>query len=328
MALVGQTLGGRYTMLSLLGEGGMGVVYKAHDESTGKDVAVKVLSEALLHDDDATARFEREAQALFGLAHPNILKVHDFGKLGARPYLVMDLLSGKGLDELVEEHEGLPLEMATDLFRQILNGLAHAHSKGAAHRDLKTENIHVCPKGHVTLMDFGLVKFTDSQEWGDAEKLTRMGAVFGTPAYMAPEQCAGAPADERSDVYAAGVILYEMLTGAWPFMEESRMKMFQAHLAKPVPSINAYGQTPKAMFDVVVARAMEKFPEKRYGSAGEMLEHFNQIAVGGPPAGVTTTPGTSEDLATPTESKSNLLPLILVAAVLLLALIAAVVFIL
>ncbi|MFK8002354.1 MAG: serine/threonine-protein kinase [Polyangiales bacterium] len=273
MNLIGAHIDGRYVLESLLGEGGMGAVYRATDLQTQSAVAVKVLLEELGDDAEIRERFEREARALFGLSHPNILGVHDFGLVDGRPYLVMDLLEGGTLDELLEEQGTLSLAAARPLFRDLLEGLAFAHAQGAVHRDLKSENVHVGTKENpkVTILDFGLVKFTDDERWGAGHKLTMMGSVFGTPAYMSPEQCTGAQTDARSDVYAAGVILFEILTGEWPFMKETRLEMFKAQLMETPPNVSEYLSQPAPGLDEYVARCLEKLPEKRFANAGEML---------------------------------------------------------
>lgn len=273
MNLIGAHLDGRYVLESLLGEGGMGAVYRATDLQSQSAVAVKVLLEELGDDAEIRERFEREARALFGLSHPNILGVHDFGLVDGRPYLVMDLLEGGTLDELLEEQGNLSLAAARPLFRDLLEGLAYAHAQGAVHRDLKSENVHVGTKENpkVTILDFGLVKFTDDERWGSGHKLTMMGSVFGTPAYMSPEQCTGAQTDARSDVYAAGVILFEILSGEWPFMKETRLEMFKAQLMEPPPKVSEYLSQPAPGLDEYIARCLEKLPGKRFADAGEML---------------------------------------------------------
>ncbi len=214
MNLIGAVLDGRYRILELIGEGAMGAVYRA-ERPDGPPVAIKVLHEELGDQPDLRERFEREARALFALEHPHVLAVHDFGIVNGMPYLAMELLNGSPLDAMVEDGPLAPA-VAFDLCRQVLQGLAFAHSKSVLHRDLKTENVFVstAADGRMTakLLDFGLVKFVDDDRWGESKNLTVQASVMGTPAYMAPEQCAGAPADTRGDFYSALVTLCELST--------------------------------------------------------------------------------------------------------------------
>ncbi len=279
---LGQVIDGRYQLMGLLGEGGMGAVYRAQ-MADGQQVAVKLLHEELEGEPALRERFEREARALFGLEHPNILRVFDFGVYGDKPYLVMELLQGQSLDELTLDGPLAP-GRAFELFGQALQGLAHAHAQGVLHRDLKTENIFVSrlPDGRevAKLLDFGLVKFVDDDRWGQSRKLTVQGSVFGTPAYMPPEQCAGAPTDARSDVYSMGVILFELMTGLWPFMEEDRMAMFQAHLTRPVPRLDVSrddGVRFREELEAILQRAMAKLGKDRFANAVEMLEALKAV---------------------------------------------------
>lgn len=279
--LVGAVIDERYQILSLIGEGGMGAVYRARQSGGGPDVAMKVLHDELIDQPDQRERFEREARALFGLEHPNLLHVLDFGIHERMPYLVMELLEGQSLDAMVGE-EGLPFDDAMELALQVLRGLALAHQNGVLHRDLKTENVFVSrgPHGPVCkLLDFGLVKFVDDDRWGSSKKLTMQGAVFGTPAYMAPEQCAGAPVDARGDVYSMGVILFELFTGTWPFVEETRMKMYQAHLMTKPPRLAeaAEGKSFPEALEQLVARALSKQAKDRFQNAGEMLAALEAV---------------------------------------------------
>jgi serine/threonine protein kinase len=281
VSLVGATLDGRYQVLEILGEGGMGAVYKAVTPEN-QHVAVKVLHEELGDNEELRERFEREARALFRLEHPHILAAHDFGVVDGSPYLVMELLRGLPLDKYIEETPPDP-PTALAIARQILTGLAFAHSHAALHRDLKSENVFIQVNADGTrvakLLDFGLVKFTDDNKWGAAKKLTVQGSVFGTPAYMAPEQCIGAATDARSDVYAIGVIIFELLTGEWPFMEETQMAMFQAHLVKPAPTLVA--TRPDLRFrpelEELVAKALAKNPDHRFQDAQSMLAALDAI---------------------------------------------------
>jgi len=280
--LLDAVLDGRYRVVEKLGQGGMGAVYRAEVVPDGGSVAVKVLLDELVSDDQQRERFEREARALFGLEHPHILHVHDFGVVNGLPYLVMELLEGQTLETVIEESPPDP-DTALDLARQVLSGLAFAHGQGALHRDIKTENIQVTrgPDGrlHARLLDFGLVKFVDDDRWGEGKALTAFGEVFGSPAYMSPEQCTGAPLDVRSDVYSMGVVLYELLTGAWPYMEESRAGMMRAHLTEPVPSPKEARPELSARPELegVLKKALAKDRDERFAHAGEMLAALDAV---------------------------------------------------
>ena len=207
-SLIGRKLDGRYEVLGRLGEGGVGVVYRARQVHLGREVAIKVLHQDAAAIPEWRRRFEREAQALSALAHPNVVPVTDSGIDSGVPFLVMELLQGKTLADLLKEGP-LPLWRALDIARQLLRGLAFAHGKGIVHRDLKPANVFLQElpdqADHVRLLDFGMVKFLEKADSGPmADTLTRVGVVFGTPAYMSPEQAKGGPADARTDVYAAG----------------------------------------------------------------------------------------------------------------------------
>lgn len=293
--LIGVELDARYRLLTDVGEGAMGRVYRAERMDGSGLVAVKVLNEDCSEQPDLRERFEREARALFGLSHPHILDVQDFGMTPtAQPYLVMELLEGKSLDEMVDE-QLLDPKAAVEVGRQLLTGLAFAHSQGVLHRDLKTENVFVVrrPDGslHAKLLDFGLVKFVDDERWGEGRKLTVAGSVMGSPAYMSPEQGTGGTMDARSDVYSAGVVLFELLTGHWPFEAESRVEMLKAHLLEPVPNLSKF--RPELNYqpglDDVIRKAMEKDAELRWPDAQQMLDAIDALPqplawLGGAPA--------------------------------------------
>ncbi len=275
--LLDQVLDGRYRVVRKLGEGGMGSVYLAEMVDGGQRVAVKVLHDHLVSDADQKERFEREARALFGLEHPHILHVHDFGVVNGLPYLVMELLDGVTLDRFVEETPP-DTDTALEIARQVLSGLAFAHAQGVLHRDLKTENVFLdrTPEGRLTarLLDFGLVKFVDDDRWGSGGKaLTAFGEVFGTPAYMSPEQATGAPVGPTTDVYSMGVVLFELLTGVWPFMEECRADMFRAHLTRPPPRVGEAREdlAVRPELDALLHKAMAKEPAQRFPDAVAML---------------------------------------------------------
>ncbi|MGF1465040.1 MAG: serine/threonine-protein kinase [Sandaracinaceae bacterium] len=280
--LLGRELDGRYRLTAHLGQGAMGTVYRADRIDGGPPVAVKVLQEDCSDDPELRERFTREARALFGLQHANILNVEDYGMVGGQPYLVMELLQGRSLDEIVDAAP-LPPDVAMTVARQFLSGLAYAHGQGVLHRDLKPENIQVSERAdgalEAKLLDFGLVKFVDDERWGDAKKLTVAGSVMGSPAYMSPEQGTGAPMDARSDVYSAGIVLYELFTGAWPYSAESRMEMLKEHLLSPIPTIAAGRPGVDAVpeLDAFLARAMAKAANERFADAREMLAAFEAL---------------------------------------------------
>ncbi|MGA2855921.1 MAG: protein kinase [Candidatus Sulfotelmatobacter sp.] len=215
MPLASGTRLGPYEIQSPLGAGGMGEVYRARDSRLGRDVAIKVLPEAFARDAERLRRFETEARAIAALNHPNILSIHDIGTYGGAPYLVSECLEGQSL-RVALSGGALPLRRAADYGIQIAQGLAAAHDKGIVHRDLKPENVFVTRDGRVKILDFGLAKLERSEASSDdgatMEALpTSAGAVLGTAGYMSPEQVRGAPADARSDIFALGTILYEML---------------------------------------------------------------------------------------------------------------------
>jgi len=211
---------GPYEILAPLGAGGMGEVYRARDPRLDRDVAIKVLPEAVATDPDRLRRFEKEAKAAGALSHPNILDVHDVGTHGGFPYVVTELLKGETLRQRIAESR-LPVDKAVEYAVQIARGLAAAHEEGIVHRDLKPENLFVTKDGLVKILDFGLAKLhgpagQDKGSEGEAEtvsRTTRPGAVMGTAGYMSPEQVRGAAVDHRSDIFSFGSILYEMLSG-------------------------------------------------------------------------------------------------------------------
>src|SRR5947207_1586534 len=222
MTLVNQTIS-QYKVLSLLGEGGMGEVYRARDTSLGRDVAIKVLPVAYSEDAERLRRFEQEAQAVGALNHPNILVIHQIGTDDGAPYIVSELLEGETLRERMAG-AALPQRKAIDYGLQIAHGLASAHAKGIVHRDLKPENLFVTNDGRVKILDFGLAKLTGTADGNQSQTEvptrrvdTDPGLVMGTMGYMSPEQLRGKPADHRSDIFSFGAILYEMLSGKRAF---------------------------------------------------------------------------------------------------------------
>ncbi|HSY40833.1 MAG TPA: serine/threonine-protein kinase, partial [Polyangia bacterium] len=281
--LIGRILDARYEVLGRLGEGGVGVVYRGRQTHLGRFVAIKVLHQDAAGIPEWRRRFEREAKALSALAHPNVVPVTDFGIDGGVPFLVMELLQGKTLNDLIKEGP-LPLARTLDIVRQTLRGLAFAHGKGIVHRDLKPANVFLQElpdqADHVRLLDFGMAKFLEgSGSRTVPENLTRAGIVFGTPAYMSPEQVKAGTVDARSDVYTAGILLFELLTGRRPFLADSYEGYLGAHLTQPVPSLaKLRPRIPAArLFQGLIERAMAKKPADRFEDAGALLAGLEAV---------------------------------------------------
>lgn len=278
-ALVGRVIAGKYKLLEKLGAGAMGAVYKATD-AQGKLCAVKVMEATAVSNPALRERFEREAKALELVKHPNVLEIRDFGVDAGLPFLVMELLEGRTLEEMVVEHTPDPAT-GIELAKDVLRGLGNAHAAGVLHRDLKSENVFVVWDGQrwrCKLLDFGLVKFEGDQA-ASQKKLTMQGSVFGSPAYMSPEQATGMPLDARGDVYSAGIVLYELITGSWPFEAEGQMEMMRAHLLEPPPPLASKreGLQVRPELEAVVMKALAKKKDQRYANAGEFLAALEAV---------------------------------------------------
>ncbi|MBX3251195.1 MAG: serine/threonine protein kinase [Myxococcales bacterium] len=276
-ALLGHTLDG-YTLVERIGAGATGVVYRATRPNESRLYAVKVLNEALGHIQSLRRRFEREARALSRLTHEHIVDIADFGVVDEGVYIAMEHLSGDTLEDRLQEG---PLDppLALSLMRQILEGLAFAHDQQIVHRDLKPANVFLVerdeePRLWAKILDFGLAKFLSVDELSQEGTLTRKGRVVGTPAYMAPEQITGVSLDVRADVYAAGVLLFELLTDRRPFDYDRRSQLLRAHLFEPIPKMSEV--RPELRIDPrledVVRRALAKDPAERFADARGMLE--------------------------------------------------------
>ncbi|MGK4006049.1 protein kinase [Sorangium sp. So ce1036] len=270
--LIGTTLPGNYVILELVGVGGMGRVYRAEQKALGRTVAVKIIHPHLLGDESASVRFITEARAASRLNHPNSVGVIDFGKNGGQLYLVMEFLRGRDLARVVYEDGPLPFRRIVDILCQVLAALAEAHHLGIIHRDLKPENVVLEPMrsggDFVKVVDFGLAKMKAEVA---TPSITSPGIVCGTPDYMAPEQGRGDPIDARSDLYACGVILFQLLTGRLPFEAESPTQVVLMHLSLPPPDpamIAPEREIPDALVEVTL-RALEKDAARRYQSADE-----------------------------------------------------------
>jgi serine/threonine-protein kinase len=282
----GRVIAGRFQIVRKLGDGGMGEVFQAEQQPMGRLVALKILRAALADDPQQVERFKREAQAASRLTHPNTIIVHDFGQgQDGVVFLAMEYLDGKTLARALEEEGRLEPRRAARIMAQICGSLHEAHGQGVVHRDLKPENIFLTQRGgqgeFVKVLDFGIAKIRDIGAGNKLETITRQGAIFGTPQYMSPEQIKGADLDARSDVYALGVMLYQMLSGVLPFKAATAVEMLTKHLAEaPAPlKVDTADAATVARLEAVALRALAKDRNHRQASAEAFLEDL-QDAVG------------------------------------------------
>ena len=289
--LIGQTLG-QYEITAFLGRGGMATVYRARQASINRDVAIKVIKPDLIESEEFKVRFTREAQVIATMSHPHILKVFDYGQHGDLVYLVMELLSGGSLADLLRGGGKLSLNEATRLLDQIAGALDYAHRRAIVHRDLKPQNVLLDEDKNAFLTDFGIAKLL-----GETSALTQSGMAMGTPAYMSPEQWRGQNVDARADVYALGVMLYEMLAGKVPFTGDTPYSMMHMHVFEAPPSLRSFRpDLPDALQDVLNI-AMAKERDQRFGTAGEVANAF-KAALAGMPISAATASDTA-DLTAP-----------------------------
>lgn len=271
----GRILDGRYQIEMRVGEGGMAYVYRARDRESGRLVAVKVLMARLVGDQEAVGRLRREAQVAMRLEHPNVCGILAFGQAGGLPYLVMPFLEGETLSRRETRHGPMPQALAVSLLRQLCLGLQHAHDAGVLHRDLKPENVMLVPGTHpgeerAVVMDFGLAK--ESVVGPEVMKLTATGVVLGTPEFMSPEQIRGKPIDSRSDVFALGVLGFELLSGRLPFEGTTAQETMLAHLTGQPLRLRQVNPKVSARLERVIAQAMAHKPETRFQSMAELEE--------------------------------------------------------
>ncbi|MCC7445804.1 MAG: serine/threonine protein kinase [Anaerolineae bacterium] len=273
--LVGTRLG-QYEVTERIGQGGMAAVYRARQPSMDRDVAIKVISTQLVGDPGFVTRFEHEARLIARLQHVHILPVYDFGREDTQLYLVMRLVEGGSLDRQLR-YGPLPLPRAARLFTQIASALTYAHREGVVHRDLKPNNILLDKNGDPYLTDFGIAKIIQS----DGPALTATGVAMGTPAYMAPEQWRGVGIDARTDIYALGIMLYEMLTGEQPFKGDTPFVLMYKHFDEQPPHLRAINTTLPPGIDQIVQRALAKNQEDRFASADQLADALNAVVSGG-----------------------------------------------
>ena len=276
---VGDRLG-HYDVTALIGEGGMGEVYRARDTKLDRDVALKVLPQAFTEDPDRLARFQREAKVLASLNHPNICTVHDIGEVDGRPFIVMEVVQGTTLQQQLTTGP-LPPRQVIDLGMQLADALGAAHAEGVIHRDLKPANVVVNDRGHAKLLDFGLAKLNPSVQTGsddqfgaptiEAVELTGPRSAIGTVAYMSPEQARGERLDKRTDLFSLGAVLYEMVTGQRAFAGQSTAVVFDGILNRAPVLPADISQSMPARLVEIISNALEKDPELRYQSSADVL---------------------------------------------------------
>ncbi len=286
-SIIGTTFLGKYEVLSILGTGGMSIVYKVRHKYMEKILALKLLNAELTHDDVAQERFRREASAASSLSHQNVVLVYDFGVTDTEPkqaYLIMDCLEGVSLADLVESHGALPIARSLQIFKQGLDGLEHAHRKHIIHRDIKPSNLVVITdegSDLVKLVDFGIAKAAPQQGERALQQLTQTGQVFGSPLYMSPEQCNGKAMDSRSDIYSFGILMYEALSGRPPLIGESYINTVVKHLQEPPPpfSQTAPDAAIPAAVESVIMKCLAKDPDNRYATVAELRQALLDAAL-------------------------------------------------
>jgi predicted Ser/Thr protein kinase len=304
---------GPHRLLNKIGEGGMGVVYKGYQESLGRYVAVKVLRSELASDRQFITRFRQEARAVARLNHANLLHVYDAGIVNGIYYIAMDYVEGGSLRDLLRRGP-LPIDQAVSIAAQVADALAYAHQQGLVHRDVKPANILLAEDQRPLLTDFGIARAVDA-----SMRLTQTGSHMGTPEYMAPEQAQGDPVDHRADIYALGIVLYEMLAGKVPFRAATPMATLYKQVNDPLPPLRRARLQIPGWLEAVTAKALAKRPEDRYQRAADMARDLRQATE---PAARRATPAPSRRTPPPAGQPRKLNPIpILIGAIAALVLI-------
>lgn len=272
--MIGKKLGNRYEIKEKLGSGGMSIVYKGLDTVLNRMVTIKVLRDQYASDEDFVRRFRREAQSVASLSHPNIVSIFDVGYEENLHYLVMEFVEGQNLKEYIRKMGKLPVDEALPIVMQILDGLEHAHENGVVHRDIKPHNILLTNTGRVKVTDFGIARAASETT------LTYSGTIVGSVHYISPEQAKGSVIGAKADIYAAGVVLFEMLTGRLPFTGDSPIAIALQHIQNDPPAPDEIVKEIPAEVSQIVRRAMQKNPDLRFGSAREMRRDLERVYQG------------------------------------------------
>jgi serine/threonine-protein kinase len=261
---------GRYRIVSRLGRGGMGMVYRGLDEALEREAAVKTLTGEGLLEEENLKRFQIEAKAAARLQHPNIVTVYELGEDRGVPFIAMELLPGADLEALLRSGEPLALSERIEIVVQVCRGLAFAHEHKVVHRDMKPSNIRLLDDGTAKIMDFGIAKLGSTN-------VTRSGMMVGTMNYMSPEQIRGQPLDGRCDIFAVGVILYQLLTGKRPFVGKGGPDVLYRIVQDPTPALDVDYGPDTSRLQQIVNRALEKEPQQRYATAAEFADDLQQL---------------------------------------------------
>jgi serine/threonine-protein kinase len=307
--LINQTIG-NYRVTSLLGEGGMGVVYMAQHPVIGRKVAIKLLHAVLARDPDIVARFFNEARAIHMIAHENIVEILDFGQTtDGQPYFIMEYLTGESLSDAVGRG-AMPVEQVEAIGVQMCRALQAAHTKGIVHRDLKPHNVQLCLKADgsllVKILDFGVAKILASPDGSQSVK-TRTGSLMGTPLYMSPEQCKGAGVlDHRTDIYSLGVMLFEMVAGRPPFVAEGVGELFAKHMLEEPPPITELAPNVPPHMAGAIMKALAKDPDARFASMDDFRKALvGEVKVSAPAGGAALSPGARRASSTLAQTMSQ-----------------------
>lgn len=292
-------LNGRYELINRIGSGGMSIVYKARDRALGRIVAIKMLHESLTSDEGFLKRFQQEAHAAANLTHPHIVTVHDIGQDEYKHYIVMEFVDGKTLKQIIkdENKDGrfMPVSRALDLIIQVCHGIGYAHRANLVHCDVKPQNMLVTSDSRVKVADFGIARAVSN-----ATQQQIVSQVWGTPQYFSPEQASGEAATPPSDVYAIGIVLFEMLTGRLPFKAESHTAMALKHLQTPPPLVTQFNPAVPPQLEHIIDKILAKEPAGRYRTAGQLgrilsTYRSNSMAETGPQHIIPTQPEPEED---------------------------------